>query len=400
MANEPQIIPLKGAIRHYDWGGATFIPNLIHVENSDSEPFAELWMGAHPSAPAIAQQNGSEQPLDKVIEDNPRQMLGSKVADHFQNRLPYLFKVLDVQKMLSIQAHPTKKQAEAGFRRENEANIPLDARHRNYKDDNHKPELMVALTEFWLLHGFKPMPDIRDTIHRVPEFDALQSLVADGEIYGLYKHIMEMPQANVNAMLQPLEARLARSNPEKNAPDYWAKQAFSDHPPKNGDYDRGIFSIYLLNLLKLEPGEAIFQAAGVPHAYLEGVNVELMANSDNVFRGGLTSKHVDVDELLKSLVFDAVNPHIIKGEQISATETVFRTPAPDFELHKIEVAPEKPHQCDSAEAPHTLIVLEGKINVNGPHTFQRGDIFFAPVGTAYHIKTNDAKAILYKATVP
>jgi len=400
MANEPQIIPLKGAIRHYDWGGATFIPNLIHVENSDSEPFAELWMGAHPSAPAIAQQNGSEQPLDKVIEDNPRQMLGSKVADHFQNRLPYLFKVLDVQKMLSIQAHPTKKQAEAGFRRENEANIPLDARHRNYKDDNHKPELMVALTEFWLLHGFKPMPDIRDTIHRVPEFDALQSLVADGEIYGLYKHIMEMPQANVNAMLQPLEARLARSNPEKNAPDYWAKHAFSDHPPKNGDYDRGIFSIYLLNLLKLEPGEAIFQAAGVPHAYLEGVNVELMANSDNVFRGGLTSKHVDVDELLKSLVFDAVNPHIIKGEQISATETVFRTPAPDFELHKIEVAPEKPHQCDSAEAPHTLIVLEGKINVNGQHTFQRGDIFFAPIGAAYHIKTNDAKAILYKATVP
>ncbi len=401
MANESKILPLRGAIRHYDWGGTKFIPNLINTQNPDNEPFAELWMGAHPSAPAVAQQNGSEQPLNEAIESDPRQMLGEQVAKNFQNRLPYLFKVLDVQKMLSIQAHPTKEQAEAGFQRENEAGIPLDARHRNYKDDNHKPELMVALTDFWLLHGFKPMPDIKDTIHRVPEFEALQSLVANGEIYALYKYIMEMPQADVDAMLQPLEARLTRSNPEKNSPDYWAKQAFSDHPPKNGDYDRGVFSIYLLNLLKLKPGEAIFQAAGVPHAYLEGVNVELMANSDNVFRGGLTSKHVDVDELLKSLVFDAVDPHIINGEQISATEIVFRTPAPDFELRKIEVSPEYAHECPSAEAPHTLIVLDGEVEVNARLTFQRGDIFFAPAGAAYRIESkNNTKAVLYKATVP
>jgi mannose-6-phosphate isomerase len=401
MANESKILPLRGAIRHYDWGGTKFIPNLINTQNPDNEPFAELWMGAHPSAPAVAQQNGSEQPLNEAIESDPRQMLGEQVAKNFQNRLPYLFKVLDVQKMLSIQAHPTKEQAEAGFQRENEAGIPLDARHRNYKDDNHKPELMVALTDFWLLHGFRPMPDIKDTIHRVPEFEALQSLVANGEIYALYKYIMEMPQADVDAMLQPLEARLTRSNPEKNSPDYWAKQAFSDHPPKNGDYDRGVFSIYLLNLLKLKPGEAIFQAAGVPHAYLEGVNVELMANSDNVFRGGLTSKHVDVDELLKSLVFDAVDPHIINGEQISATEIVFRTPAPDFELRKIEVSPEHAHECPSAEAPHTLIVLDGEVEVNARLTFQRGDIFFAPAGAAYRIESkNNTKAVLYKATVP
>lgn len=392
-------MPLRGAVRHYDWGGTNFIPKLIGMENPGQLPFAELWMGAHPSAPAQALRNGQAQPLNEIIEAAPEAVMGERVAADFQNRLPYLFKVLDVQKMLSIQAHPTKAQAEEGFQRENEVGIPLDAANRNYKDDNHKPELMLALTDFWLLHGFKSMPDIQETIKKVPEFAPLQGMATQGDIYELYKYIMEMPDKAVNAMLQPLEERLSRTTPKKNTPDYWAKQAFRDHPPRNGNYDRGVFSIYLFHLLRLQPGAAIFQAAGIPHAYLEGVNVELMANSDNVFRGGLTSKHVDVPELLKSLVFEAVEPHIMVGERLSETETVFRTPAPDFELREITISDQVAHDCPSADAPHTLIVMEGEVQVN-QRIFRRGEIFFAPVGSAYRITTNTPKALIYKATVP
>lgn len=392
-------MPLQGAIQHYDWGGFDYIPNLIGVKNTDHKPFAELWMGAHPSAPAILINNGATTPLDYLIKNSPQEMLGSKVADRFENRLPYLFKVLDVRKMLSIQAHPTKKQAEEGFQRENKQGIPADAKHRIYKDNNHKPEVMVALTDFWLLHGFKTLSDIRETLTKVPEFRQLQTIVAKDSIYDLYKYVMEMPQNEVNTMLAPLEQRLKTEKPEKDTPDYWAKQAFSDHPPKNGNYDRGIFSIYFFNLVHLKPGEGIFQGAGVPHAYLEGVNVELMANSDNVFRGGLTSKQVDVPELLKSLVFDPVDPTVIKGVAVSDTEWVYHTPAPDFELRKIEISSAGAHNNSRTDTPEILIIVEGKVTINGDQTFKRGDILFAPANAPYQLST-ETNATIYKATVP
>lgn len=397
--SSPKVMPLRGAIQHYDWGGFEYIPNLIGIKNTDHKPFAELWMGAHPSAPAIMINNGATTPLDYLVKNAPQAILGKKVADRFDNRLPYLFKVLDVRKMLSIQAHPTKKQAEEGFRKENQEGIPLDAKHRNYKDDNHKPEVMVALTDFWLLHGFKTIQAIRQTLTKVPEFRDLQHFVSKDSIFDLYKYVMEIPQNEANVMLAPLEQRLKTERPEKDSPDYWAKQAFHDHPPKDGNYDRGIFSIYFFNLVHLKPGQGIFQGAGVPHAYLEGVNVELMANSDNVFRGGLTSKHVDVPELLKSLVFEPIIPKVIKGTEISDTEWVYPTPAPDFELHKIEISQNKSHYAPETNAPHIMIVIKGSVTVNDDHTFGRGDILFAPANISYELDT-DTNATIFKATVP
>lgn len=397
--SSPKIMPLRGAIQHYDWGGFEYIPNLIGIKNADHKPFAELWMGAHPSAPAILINNGATTPLDYLVKNAPQEILGDKVADRFDNRLPYLFKVLDVRKMLSIQAHPTKKQAEEGFQRENDQNIPLDAKHRNYKDDNHKPEVMVALTDFWLLHGFKSIQTIRQTLAKVPEFRDLQPIVAKDSLYDLYKHVMEMPQNEANAMLAPLEQRLKIEQPSKDSPDYWAKQAFNDHPPKDGNYDRGIFSIYFFNLVQLKPGQGIFQGAGVPHAYLEGVNVELMANSDNVFRGGLTSKHVDVPELLKSLIFEQVVPKVISGAEVSDTERVYPTPAPDFELSKIDISQNKSHYTPKTDAPHIMIVIKGTVTVNDDQTFTRGDIFFAPANVSYELDT-ETNATIFKATVP
>ncbi|MFN7119207.1 MAG: mannose-6-phosphate isomerase, class I, partial [Saprospiraceae bacterium] len=394
------ILPLQGAVQHYDWGGHDFIPHLIGVNNASHLPFAELWMGAHASAPALVEEGDTKLALDRLIAQSPQLMLGEKVIAHFGKQLPFLFKVLDVRKMLSIQAHPTKKQAEEGFRRENKAGIALTAPHRTYKDANHKPEVMVALTEFWLLHGFKSLAAIEQTLESVPEFITLQPWFATQNITTLYQYLMEMPQNEVDAILQPLKIRLEQAPPPpKNSADYWALQAFREYARPDGSCDRGIFSIYLFNLVRLQAGEGIYQGAGIPHAYLEGVNMELMANSDNVFRGGLTSKHIDVPELLKSLIFEPIEPQIITGESLSASETVYFTPAPDFELSRIYVDSQTTHENEHVYAPDIFIVISGKAIVNQTFTFEKGSIFYVVPGTNYTISAQES-TVLYRATVP
>ena len=158
--DKPGVVRLQGVVQHYDWGGHRFIPDLLGVENATRRPFAELWMGAHAKAPSLVETAEGDEPLDAWIAKDPKTVLGPAANTRFGGRLPYLFKILDVHKMLSIQAHPTLVQARTGFERENEQGIRLDAGHRNYKDDNHKPEVGIALTEFWMLHGFRPLEQI------------------------------------------------------------------------------------------------------------------------------------------------------------------------------------------------------------------------------------------------
>jgi len=399
MADQ-KILPLRGAIQHYDWGGFDFISDLVGIENVESEPFAELWMGTHASAPSQVIQKEQVIPLHQWIAKAPEVALGEKVINHFGKTLPYLFKILDVRKMLSIQAHPDKDQAWKGFKRENDRGIPLDAPNRTYKDTNHKPEIMVALTDFWLLHGFRSIWEIERTLRETPEFASLRTTFKDHNIQQLYRSVMEMPQSEVDDILEPLQERLENAVlTDKKASDYWAARAFQDHPRKDGGCDRGIFSIYWLNIVHLFPGEGIYQGAGVPHAYMEGVNVELMANSDNVFRGGLTPKHIDVPELLKSLVFEPVTPQILQGEQISPTERVYFTPAPDFELSEITLSDAQLHSNKNVYAPEIFIVLDGEAEVNHSLTFKKGDIFLVLPGATYEIRP-DEPTILYKATIP
>lgn len=398
--NDQKILSLRGAIQHYDWGGFDFIPDLIGKDNTEQKPYAELWMGAHSLAPSqVVQQNGTF-PLDKFIAKSPAETLGEKVIQHFGNNLPYLFKVLDVREMLSIQAHPTKAQAEKGFKRENDQGIPFNAPNRTYRDANHKPEIMVALTDFWLLHGFRAVAEIERILQDVPEFAPLSPFFKEKDLQKLYRAIMEMPQSDVDDLLEPLLERLEKEQPsDKKSPDYWAARAAQDHPRKDGGVDRGILSIYLLNIVHLFPGEGIFQGAGVPHAYMEGVNVELMSNSDNVFRGGLTPKHIDVPELLKSLIFESVTPQILQGEQVSTTERVYFTPAPDFELSEITISESEVHINKNVYAPEIFIVLDGELEINETETFNRGEIFLVLPGATYEMRA-DEPTILYKATVP
>ena len=398
------ILPLKGVIQHYDWGGKSFLPNLIGEENPTGKPFAELWMGAHNRGPATLELQGKTLELPGLIENYPDTVLGNKVLEQFGAKLPFLFKILDVDRMLSIQAHPTKTRAEEGYALENDNNVPLTAYHRNYKDDNHKPEIMYALTEFWLLHGFKSSKQIFATLQSIPELSELLSHFEDQDIFQLYKTIMEWPQEKVNKILQPLSIRLLPAleagQLTPNQADYWAALGFRDMVKSEDQMDRGIFSIYLFNLVHLQPGQAIFQDAGIPHAYLKGVNVELMANSDNVFRGGLTSKHIDVKELLENLVFDPIIPNIIEGTAISETETVYSTPAPDFELRKIEIQAGQTHHNASTNAPAILILMEGTASINEQLPLNQGEIVLIPANIFCNIEAKEDGALLFKALVP
>ena len=197
---QDKIFKLKGKVMHYVWGGYEFMPQLLGVENKEHKPFAEYWMGAHPLAPSVLQSGEKSFLLSDAIIKDPSQFLGEKVQKQF-GELPYLFKVQDVKEMLSIQVHPSKTEAEKGFAAEEEAGIPANAPNRNYKDKNHKPEVLVALSEFWLLHGFREKESLRKLLQSVPEFNDLTVIFENEGYKRLYSYVMEMPQEKLNEKL-------------------------------------------------------------------------------------------------------------------------------------------------------------------------------------------------------
>ena len=399
MSNKNSIFRLTGKVQHYQWGGYEYIPKLLGISNSQHQPFAEYWLGAHENAPA---QLDNGQGLNEFIKKNPG-YLGEITRLQF-DRLPYLLKILDVKDMLSIQVHPNKKAAVIEFANENKQGIPLNAPNRNYKDDNHKPELMMALSDFWLLHGFQNPQRLKITIAAVPEFDFMLPVFEKAGYKALYEQVMTMEQSKVNMILQPLLNRIIplykAGKLQKGAPDFWAARAALTF--NEGDnIDRGIFSIYLFNIVNLKKGEAVFQDAGILHAYLEGQNVEIMANSDNVLRGGLTPKHIDVAELMKHVIFELVEPNIIRGKPISKAEEVFKTPAPDFELSRIMLTASQTCQLNILSAD-IFLLLDGTVEVSSrtdKYSFKKGEAFIAVNGSVITIKALPA-AEIYRASVP
>lgn len=320
------IYHLQGTVKHYDWGGKDYIPALLQLPNPGQIPFAEYWLGMHALGESSIKVNDGE----------------SRPVSLFIDKLPYLLKLLDVHSMLSIQVHPDKASAAAAYVKENEAGIPKDSPNRNYKDDNHKPEMMVALGDFWLLHGFKEPVKLASILQRTPELRELIPLFGEADYKSLYTHIMEMPQAKVNQVLTPLVERVKREKSRNQSlfnEDYWAAMAAETFP--GPDYDRGIFSIYLFNVVHLKKGEGVFQAAGLPHAYLRGQNVEIMANSDNVLRGGLTTKHIDVPELLKHVRCEPTIPNVIIPRP-GTVENNYYAPVPDFSLTGYRISKDQP----------------------------------------------------------
>ncbi|CAI8410807.1 MAG: Mannose-6-phosphate isomerase [Polaribacter sejongensis] len=394
---------IEGEIQKYDWGGTRFIPNLISEKNTTNDPYAEYWLGAHLKAPSRIKIADESISLASFFNENPLENLGLEVAKTY-GKLPYLFKVLDVSKMLSIQVHPTKEAAAIGYAIENEKGISLTAANRNYKDKNHKPELMVALTDFWLLHGFLTREKLIQNIKATPELHFLLTTFLEAGYLGLYKKVMAYSQEEVNLILKPLVDRIIpkflKKELDKSSPAYWTAKSLENKETKN--LDRGIFSIYFFNIVNLSRGEAVFQDAGVPHAYLEGVNMELMANSDNVLRAGLTSKHIDVVELIKNTKFEATIPVVLNGiENKENGEVVFKTSAKDFELSKIVLTQVITHHAH-ANSVELLILLEGTATFTQKKevmSLKKGQAILIKPNTAYEIKT-PTQVEIYKASVP
>jgi len=390
---------LQGKHRHYDWGGTQFIPKLMGVENPNSEPYAEYWMGAHPAAVAEIKTEHGFVSLDKMLADEGAMLLGEKTLANF-GTLPYLYKVLDVSNMLSIQAHPNKQNAILGFEKEEAAGIDLNAAVRNYKDKNHKPEVMVALSDFWLLHGFLAPELLEARLKEIIHFNPLQAHFKGGDYEGLYCFFMQLSSEDADFILKPLMLDAVRSVKsgavDKSHPHWWANKYYDGQIPEK-NIDKGIFSIYILNIVQVAKYEGVFQAAGLLHAYLEGQNIELMANSDNVLRGGLTTKHVDVQELIQQVKFIPTYPNILKGEALNEYETTYPCPVPDFGLTKITLVKGKSYTINSS-ALEMVLLTQGEIQLD-KLLLKAGEVAMLPTGQSVVLSAN-SDSVLFKAFVP
>lgn len=356
---------LHGVHRHYDWGGTQYIPQLMQLKNDQNKPFAEYWMGAHASAPAIidTDQFGSIA-LDQLLQ-----------KDKSLGNLPFLYKILDVASMLSIQVHPNKSDAAIGFEKEEKAGISLTASNRNYKDKNHKPEVMVALSDFWLLHGFLAPALMQKRLNEFQPFKGLVNAFANDDYKNLYQHFMQLDTADSDAILIPLleeaVASVKNGSVDKMHPHWWANKYYQGVVP-SAHVDKGIFSIYILNIVFIPKNHGIFQGAGLLHAYLEGQNIELMANSDNVLRGGLTPKHVDMNELMQHVLFKPTYPAVMEGTPINPTELNYPCPVSDFGLSKLAIKAGESYTIHT-QSIEMLLVMEGQMELQG-QIYQAGEV--------------------------
>jgi mannose-6-phosphate isomerase len=398
---------LKNTVQEYAWGSLTAIPELLG-QPATGGPQAELWMGAHPKAPSQVYHDGKWDSLLQVIEAHPMDVLGIEAAKKYGGKLPYLFKVLAAAKPLSIQAHPNLRQAKEGFARENRLGIPLTASNRNYKDDNHKPECICALTRFWGMNGFRGIPEI------VKYLGALSGDVLKSEIVllknqpdsqglkRLFQSLLTMPPEKKTAVIISAVSRAGSFNGSRDLladPVFqWIQRLHAVYPD-----DIGLLFPALLNLFRLEPGQAIYLASGEPHAYIDGVGIELMANSDNVLRGGLTPKHLDVPELLNILTFREQAPAVILPRKCSAAEWVYDTPAEEFSLSMITVFPKLYWISPEKRSAEILLCTQGRILLDsGPgddpiHLFKGGAVMVPASIAQYRLY---GSGICYRASLP
>ncbi|MCU6383657.1 mannose-6-phosphate isomerase [Enterobacter quasiroggenkampii] len=350
---------LINSVQNYAWGSKTALTDLYGIANPNNLPMAELWMGAHPkSSSKIEDASGQVRSLRDVIEVDKAALLGDKVAQRF-GELPFLFKVLCADQPLSIQVHPNKQASEIGFAKENAAGIPLDAAERNYKDPNHKPELVFALTPFLAMNAFREFSEIISLLQPVagahnaiahflenPNADALSQLFAS---------LLNMQGEEKSHALAVLKAALDSQQGEP-----WETiRLISEFYPD----DSGLFSPLLLNVVKLNPGEAMFLFAETPHAYLQGVALEVMANSDNVLRAGLTPKYIDIPELVANVKFVAKPAAELLTQPVkNGAELDFPIPVDDFafSLHDLSSAETSVAQ----ESAAILFCVEGEATLS------------------------------------
>lgn len=360
---------LVGALRSYAWGSRTALAELCGRPVPSAHPEAELWFGAHPADPAHIRSDGDEPiSLLDLVSADPAHHLGA-AAPVFDDKLPFLLKILAAEEPLSLQAHPSGEQAYTGFARENRAGVAPGSPLRNYPDQNHKPELVVALSRFEALAGFRD-PHRTVELFRALEVPALGSytelLAAQPDSDGLrtlFTTWITLPQ-NVLATLLPqvLDGCVQYLSRRKRTFAAEARTTLELAEAYPGD--AGVLAALLLNRLTLQPGQGLFLAAGNLHAYLHGVAVEIMANSDNVLRGGLTPKHVDVPELLRILDFEPIDLPLVLPEPAGDGAVHYRTPAPEFALRRFDLTEGSAAQVPLTDAgPGIVLCSQGSVRL-------------------------------------
>ncbi|GGV81186.1 mannose-6-phosphate isomerase, class I [Streptomyces griseoloalbus] len=378
---------LDNTIRPYAWGSTTAIPRLLGTEPT-GEPQAEMWMGAHPGAPSRTDRGT----LVEVIDADPEKELGPDSVAKFGPRLPFLLKLLAAGAPLSLQVHPDLAQAKEGFADEERRGVPVTAPHRNYKDANHKPELICALTEFDGLCGF------RDPLRAADLLDGLGVDSLKPYVDLLHAHPEEAALREVlTAILTADPEEMTHTVTETAAACDRLGGAYAPYADIAHHYpgDPGVIAAMLLNHVRLQPGEALFLGAGVPHAYLDGLGVEIMANSDNVLRCGLTPKHVDVPELLRIVRFEAGEPGVLRPEAGPDGEEVYETPIDEFRLSRY-VLPEGGTTHDlTLLTPQILLCTAGSVRA-GDHELSPGRSVFVPAGEKAGVT---GTGTLFRATV-
>ncbi len=396
---------LINKIQHYAWGTKNeqaFIPKLLGLIPEPDVPYAELWMGAHPNAPSEVDLGSEKRSLTELIQTYPAEILGQRVARQFNNQLPFLFKVLSAGEALSIQAHPNKKQAVELHKRDPE----------HYPDDNHKPEIAIALDELTALVGFRDFSELQFVLREYPEIadfvaePALGSFLREEKsaeakkvkIKQMFRTLMIKSGENPE-LLEEAIARLEKRLQKKNSRTE-QEQLFLELRRKYGA-DVGLFSIFLLNLIHLKKGQGVFLKAGIPHAYLKGNIIECMANSDNVVRAGLTPKFKDIRTLVEILTYENGAADIFTPDENSA-EFTYRTPIPEFSVIRWKLAPNRnfEHAVGSVEI---LLIHKGRaaIITNNQRTeFKAGDSILIPASLKKYALFGENEAEIFCAFVP
>ncbi|WP_411134847.1 mannose-6-phosphate isomerase, class I [Streptomyces sp. C10] len=396
---------LANTVRPYAWGSTTAIPELLGTTPT-GQPQAEMWMGAHPGAPSRIDRGAGPVSLADVIDAAPEAELGADAVRAFGPRLPFLLKLLAAGSPLSLQVHPDRAQAAEGFADEERRGVPIDAGHRNYKDTNHKPELIVALTPFDGLCGFRHPAQAADLLAGLgvddlkPYVDILRATPEEGALREVLTAVLSAEHHAIAGTVEhaavAAERLAAEAGPHAEA--YAAYAVLAHHYPG----DPGVLAAMLLNHVRLQPGEALFLGAGIPHAYLSGLGVELMANSDNVLRCGLTPKHVDVPELLKVVRFEAGDAGVLRPEDVDGEE-VYETPIDEFRLSRFVLAPgAAPHPLAS-RTPQILLCTAGTVQLRDADeesaaglTLAPGESAFVPAGERIALSGDGT---LFRATV-
>jgi mannose-6-phosphate isomerase len=366
---------LRGAIRTYAWGSRTAIAEFTGRPVPAAHPEAELWFGAHPGDPAWLENADGETSLLEAVAEDPEGQLGSVTRTRFGDALPFLVKVLAADEPLSLQAHPSAVQAAEGYLREERLGIPVSSPLRNYRDTSHKPELLVALQQFDALAGFRPAARSIELLRAlaVSDLDPYIELLndqsdADG-LRALFTTWITAPQPDIDVLVAAV-LQGAIHYVSCGATEFAAEAKTVLELGERYPGDAGVLAALLLNRLTLDPGEAIFLPAGNLHAYLRGIGLEVMANSDNVLRGGLTPKHVDVPELLRVLDFTPTTETQLRSPtHRDGLGLVYDTPTDEFAVSALTLGDDQlGHEVDAPsrhDGPQILLCTEGSTSVHG-----------------------------------